>query len=124
MVPGPQAASTLAPAAALVKARLAPGPAQAARKYGKSAGIFSVGGVTDNAPALTKPLQGGYPSTEAWDNIHGGGVGTLEVRGSRPCPSKPSINGAMPCRYCCVLYSPPQTYLSCLFLHVRIYLTW
>ena len=83
MVPGPQAA-TLAPAAALMKARLAPGPAQAAQKYGKSAGIFSVGGVTENAPALTKPLQGGYPSTEAWDNIHGGGVGSLEVCSATP----------------------------------------
>ena len=79
MAPGPQAASTLMPAAALTGARLAPGPAQAARKYGKSAGIFSVGGVADNAPALTQPLQDGYPSTEAWDNIHGGGVGSLEV---------------------------------------------
>ena len=82
MAPGPRAASTLAPSAALTKARLAPGPAQAARKYGKSAGIFSVGGVAQNAPALTQPLQGGYPSTEAWDNIHGGGIGSLEVHRS------------------------------------------
>ncbi len=79
MAPGPQAASTLAPAAALMNGTLAPGPAQAARKFGKSAAVFGVGGVAGSAPALDKPVQGGYPSTEAWDNIHGGGVGSLEV---------------------------------------------
>lgn len=79
MAPSPHAAPTLAPAAALTRMRLAPGPAQAAQKYRMSAGIFSVGGVAENAPALTQPLQGGYPSTEAWDNIHGGGIGSLEV---------------------------------------------
>ena len=79
MAPGPQAASKLAPAAALLNAKLAPGPALAARKFGKSAAVFGVGGVAGNTPSLNTPVQGGYPSTEAWDNIHGGGVGSLEV---------------------------------------------
>jgi len=78
MVPGPGPAFSLAPSA-LLRTKLAPGPAKARRTSGKSAGIYTVAGVAGSTPSLTQPLTGGYPSTEAWDNIHGGGLGSSEV---------------------------------------------
>lgn len=62
------------PAAATQLPLAAPGLAGARKPPSQSAGIYTVAGVAGGDPSL-----GGYPSTEAWDEIHGGAIGTMQV---------------------------------------------
>lgn len=83
MAPGPAQPPAPGPAMRLGPV---PGPARAKAAPGKSAGIYMVAGVAGAAQTLPRPALGGYPSADAWDEIHGGGVGSMEVQ-PLPCTS-------------------------------------
>lgn len=53
---------------------MAPVPARAKGVFGQSAGIYTVPGVAGNPHSLPRSASGEYPSNEAWDELHGGGV--------------------------------------------------
>ncbi|CAK0780726.1 hypothetical protein CVIRNUC_005153 [Coccomyxa viridis] len=81
--PGPAGgplASVLPPAGVPIMASglgplsMAPVPARAKGVFGQSAGIYTVPGVAGNPHSLPRSASGEYPSNEAWDELHGGGV--------------------------------------------------
>ena len=61
-------------ASALGPLSMAPVPARAKGVFGQSAGIYTVPGVAGNPHSLPRSASGEYPSNEAWDELHGGGV--------------------------------------------------